>query len=94
MIANVPVDTTYLTADLTAAERRALIEGDPVARQRAESYERSADALLEQIRYLHFTAGLDVYSIVEFFEIGDPQLLENAVARKDFIDYVERVISA
>ncbi len=89
---NVPVNASYLVVNLPEDERKRIIHGHPDAIERGKQFEDQIKVFIDQISYLHFKTGLNELQIAEFFLLGKENLVSYEKERKEFVDYVERVI--
>jgi hypothetical protein len=89
---NVPVDASYLVANVDEAERKRILEGHPDAIERGKQYEDAVNSFINQIAYLYFEGGLTALQISKFFLIGKDDLDNYEKEQQDMIDYVEHVI--
>lgn len=89
---NIPVNTSYLTTDLDAAERDRILKGDASAWNRAKEFDAQADIAIAQICYLHFNCSLTVEQIVEFYLLNPTNSTNQENERQELIDYIRKVI--
>jgi hypothetical protein len=64
---NVPVDASYLVINLSEADRKKIINGDPDALEWGNQFDEQFDSFINQIVHLHFEKGLDSSQIAKFF---------------------------
>ena len=86
----IAVDTSYLTSDLSSAERKRLISGDEQAVSRGIQFEKFTDDFIAQIKFLHSKGNMPPEEITEFFLIT-----ENAMSDKEkdeLRDYIVQVL--
>lgn len=86
----IPVDTTYLTTDLSKQERKKLINNDKQALIKGLVSEKKADDLIKQVEFLHFEGKLNPDKIVELFLI--PQNAISSTEKQELLDYILRII--
>lgn len=67
MESKVSVDTTYLSIELSAQERRKLINNDADALYRAELCDAQANGFIKEVNYLYHECKLDVNKILGLF---------------------------
>ncbi|THU35975.1 hypothetical protein FAM09_21540 [Niastella caeni] len=96
MLTKVPVDTTYLTTNLSRLERKKLINNDREAMKRAQAYDTKMSDFIKQIIHLHFTGKMDAEQIAEFylFPKPDPGFKSRRYqkAKEELMDYINRAI--
>ncbi len=92
MKSRIAVDCTYLTHDISAVERRRLINKDADALRRAEYYEASVENQIKQIVYLYEEGKMKPNEIMEFFFLNETEQDDLEESKSEFLDYVNRVI--
>lgn len=92
MESRIPVDTAYLSTNLTATERKKLLNGHPDALKRSRQYQQEVELFINQVVYLHFEAGLTPLQITAFYRIGQERNSNNIREAEELLAYIERVI--
>lgn len=92
MVSQVPVDTTYLSINLSEEERIRLIHQEQGAWARAQQHEDKVDGFLKQVVYLHKTGNLNATQIADFYLISAKE--DNALAKEkqELVEYIERIL--
>ena len=96
MISSVPANETFLTNNLSEAERNRVINRDRNTLNRMQQRDATADRMIRQIRELHFTEGLSAEEIAEVLYRKSYRMSNmGKVAeeqRKGLVEYIKKVI--
>ncbi|MGG9962222.1 hypothetical protein [Ferruginibacter sp. SUN106] len=88
----VPVDTSYLTNDITVKEVKKLLSGDKEAMKRDKKFDSAYDDFNKQIRGLYLVQNLNITQIVNFFCNLYPKSYPTNEKRAELIDHIKKVI--
>ncbi len=89
----IDIDCTYLTTDLSTAERKKLIANDEGARQRALYHDIKTDCFISEIKYLHFSCKVNSAKIAGFYLLNQNSSTTDSNENNELIEYIEKVIS-
>lgn len=92
MLENVPVDMTYLTADLPKEERKRLFKNDLQSHYRAEMFDQHLEDMIKQIKYLYNICELDREKIHCFYLLNSISSESIDKDSKKMKAYIDRVI--
>lgn len=92
IINKVPIETTYLTTDISAREARKLQNGDKDALERAEKLELDINNFIFEIMDLHRNK-MSISQITEYYTLKYPNHLRTDFQKNEFTEYVQRVIA-
>lgn len=97
MLNKVPVDLAYLTTDLSAPERRRIINNDSAAMQRAKDYDAQWNQFIDEIIHFYFSENLDAEQIAEHYLQPKPasgyESRQYLKAKEELMDYISKVIT-
>lgn len=94
MIENVPVNMTYLTADLPKEERKRLFKNDLQSHYRAEMFDQHLEDMIKQIKYLHNICDLDLEKIHRFYLLNSISSESIDTDSEKMKAYIHRVIDS
>jgi len=81
---------SYLTSDLSQAERSLLIRGNADALARAEDHDIETNQFISEVRYLYFTGQMDADKIVGFYTMFSDN---DSQERFQLLEYIKKIIA-
>ncbi len=81
---------SYLTSDLSQAERSLLIRGNAEALARAEDHDIETNQFISEVRYLHFTGEMEAEKIAAFYTMFSD---DNSQERYQLLEYIKKIIA-
>lgn len=81
---------SYLTSDLSQAERMLLIRGNADALARADNHEAETTQFIAEVRYLHYTGHLDAEKILGFYIMFNE---DDSEQRYELLEYIKKIIA-
>lgn len=92
IVERIPIETTYLTTDISAKEARKLQNGDKDALERAEKLELDIDNFIYEIMDLHRNK-MSISQITEYYILKYPHHFRTDFQKNEFTEYVQRLIA-
>lgn len=95
MVDKVAIDEAYLTADLSARERKLFINGNPDAIERGDIIAEQMDDFIKDVNELHFVRKLGAEQIAQLYMESAPELSVQIYAEEKaaLIKYIQKVIT-
>ncbi len=92
MLANVPVDTSYLTIDLPESEIEKIKNADPETLEKGRLKELFLDNLIEYVEHHYQTQNMNAEGIAELYIKNEDETALFAVDKEDLKEYIEKII--
>ncbi|MBL0358324.1 MAG: hypothetical protein IPP72_16290 [Chitinophagaceae bacterium] len=93
-IKKVPVDTSYLSIELTARELRKLFRGDTEALNRAKQHDDQMDEIIVEIQNFHSKNNWNLDQICTHYFLKHSESFSSDFHKNEFSDFVRRVIES
>jgi hypothetical protein len=97
LVNKVPVDLSYLTTELSAAERRKLKSKDEGAMQRASNHDATINEFVAQVVQLYFVENLEVEEIADHFlqpkPVSASENKQYQQVKNSLMDYIAKIIA-
>ena len=89
----IPVDMTYLTTNISDAEKDRLLTHDEGAHDRARHMEMNLDNFIKEVHYLHFVGNMDANKITDFYFLHQSPNEIKEESMDEFFDYIKQIIA-
>jgi hypothetical protein len=92
----VAANESYLTNNLSVQERKRLFKRDKLALEQMRRHNAFFDALIQQMRKMHFEQGLNAEQITDWMIANYPSVLDGkriSESRPEVLAYIEKVIN-
>jgi hypothetical protein len=92
IVEKIPIETTYLSTDISAREARKLQNGDKDALERAAKRELDIDNFICEIMEMHGNK-MSISQIADHYFLKFPLHFRTDFQKNEFTDYVQRVVA-
>lgn len=95
ILSKVAAAASYLTLNLSKAERKRIIDGDPAALERMHTFDENTNRLNEKIKELHFNRQLNAEQIAELYLSSSSKRVTQGDRKKkiELIAYINFIIA-
>ena len=93
LLSKVPADFAYLTIDISAEERKRIINKDNGAVERGNYFETQTNNFISEVKYLHLSGKLNTTDILNFYLLNLPEDEKQGKYKEELEEYINKIIS-
>lgn len=92
LLEKIPFDLSYLTTDLSEADRKSLFDSDPETLEMSRYFELEVLSFIQQVEFLHFKAQLDAKLIFDFYTTCFHSIMFDELDENELLNYIQSII--